>query len=365
LFGQTIQTGFAVVTPTSGTGSGLSVSGTFGELVGGNFFQASVIASPLVTLTNVVVNTNPVTAVNTGIALVNPNNSPATITMTLGNQQGLTTDSRTFTLGSHQQVAKFITEFFVGNSLLQAPLTGLVFISSNLPIGVLGLAFTGFSFASLPPPTQLTVANATVTNVVTANGAVVTPVVGIQPVFQPTVGVQQGIAAVSGTAVITPSSLVPSTINQLPSTFPSPTPVPVPTITAPIAGAPPVTAIVPLTGPLTGNSVAITNGTAVTTVPTTITTVPTTIQVVTPAAMAFPQINLNVGGVGAQLLPQVATGGGWLTQITIANMSGVTQTVRVDFFNPVGAPLTLSTGSTVDNVVIAPTGVATVSAPTL
>src|SRR6516162_3511907 len=80
-FGQTIQTGFAVVTPTSGTGAGLSVSGTFGELVGGNFFQASVIASPLVTLTNVVINTKPITGVNTGIALVNPNNSPVTITM--------------------------------------------------------------------------------------------------------------------------------------------------------------------------------------------------------------------------------------------------------------------------------------------
>jgi hypothetical protein len=347
LFSQTIQTGYAVVTPTSGTGAGLSVSETFGELVDGNFFQASVIGSPLVTLTNVVVNSNPATGVNTGIAMVNPNNAPVNITMTLGNEQGLTTDSRTFTLGAHQQVSKFITEFFQGNALLQVPLTGLVFISSSLPIGVVALAFTGFSFASLPVATQITVANVTATNVITTNGVTLTPVVGVQ----------QGIAAVAGTTAITLAPTVPSTVLPLPSTFPGVTPP----ITTPISGAPPVTAVVPLTGtiPLTGNTATLTG----TTVP--VTTVPTTVQVLTPSVMVFPVINVNVGGPGAQLLPQVATGAGWVTQITIANTSGTTQTVRVDFFNPFGSPLTLSSGSTVENIAIAPTGVATVTAPTL
>jgi hypothetical protein len=348
LFGQTIQTGYVVVTPTSGTGAGLSVSETFGELVNGNFFQASVIGSPLVTLTNVVVNSNPGTGVNTGIAMVNPNDAPANITMTLGNEQGLTSDSRTFTLGAHQQVAKFITEFFLGNSLLQVPLTGLVFISSSLPIGVVGLAFTGFSFASLPVATQITVANVTATNVITTNGVTV-----------PVVGVQQGIAAVAGTTTTTPTPTVPNTVLQLPPTFPSPTPTPVPTITTPISGAPPVTAVAPLTGtiPLTGNTATL----AVTTAP--VATVPTTGPVLTPSVVVFPQITTGVGGPGAQLLPQFATGAGWVTQITIANTSGVTQTVRVDFFNPSGSPL--PSGSTVGNIVIAPTGVATVAAPTL
>lgn len=351
LFSQTIQTGYVVVTPTSGTGAGLSVSETFGELVDGNFFQASVIGSPLVTLTNVVASSNPATGVNTGIAMVNPNNAPVNITMTLGNEQGLTTDSRTITLGAHQQVSKFITEFFQGNSLLQLPLTGLVFISSSAPIGVVGLAFTGFSFASLPVATQISVANVTATNVVTTNGVTVTPVVGVE----------QGIAAVAG---IPP---VPSTILQLPPTFPSSTPTLVPTITTPITGTPPVNAVVPVTGtiPLTGNTATLTGVTGpVTTVPTIVTTVPTTVQVLTPSVMVFPVINVNVGGTGAQLLPQFATGAGWVTQITIANTSGVTQTVRVDFFNPFGSPLTLASGSTVGNIVIAPTGVATVAAPT-
>jgi hypothetical protein len=350
-FGQTIQTGYAVVTPTSGTGGGLSVSETFGELVNGNFFQASVIASPLVTLTSVVVSSNPSTGVNTGIAMVNPNNTPANVTMTLGNQQGLTADTRTITLGAHQQVSRFITEFFQGNSLLQAPLTGQVFISSGLPIAVVGLAFTGFSFASLPVATQLTVANVTPTNViVTTNGTTVTPVVGVQ----------QGIAAVAGTTFATPPPILPSTVLTLPSTFPTFNPTPVPTITTPITGLAPVTAVVPLTG-----TIALTGSTTTLTGTTGVTTVPTTIQVLTPSVLVFPQITLDVGGPGAQILPQIATGDGWVTQITIANTSGVTQTVRVDFFNPFGAPLTLPSGSSVGNVVIAPTGVATVAAPTL
>jgi hypothetical protein len=367
LFSQTIQTGFVVVTPTSGTGAGLSVTETFGELVGDNFFQASVIASPLVTLTNIVVNSNPSTGVNTGIAMVNPNNTPVTVTMTLGNQQGLTTDSRTITLGGQQQVARFITEFFLGNALLQTPLTGLVFISSNLPIGVVGLAFTGFSFASLPPATQLTTANVitptvvtTTPTVVTTTPAITTPVIGVQQVV-PVVGVQNGIAAVAGTTAITPSAAVPNTINQLPATFPNPTPVPLPIITTPIAGPAPVTAVVPVTGviPLTGTTAVLGNAAN-----TQVATVPTTIQVLTPSVAVFPQINVEVGGPGAQLLPQFAAGAGWLTQITISNTSGVTQTVRVDFFNPLGSPLPLPSGSNVQNIVIAPTGVATVTAPT-
>jgi hypothetical protein len=49
-FGQTVQTGYVVITPIAGTGAGLSVTETFGELAGANFFQSSVLASPLVTL---------------------------------------------------------------------------------------------------------------------------------------------------------------------------------------------------------------------------------------------------------------------------------------------------------------------------
>jgi uncharacterized protein YndB with AHSA1/START domain len=53
--------------------------------------------------------------------------------------------------------------------------------------------------------------------------------------------------------------------------------------------------------------------------------------------------------------------GGWTSQITIANTSSVQQTVRVDFFNAFGAPMTLPFGSSISTVVIAPGGVVTLS----
>src|SRR5438552_7053651 len=68
-----LQTGFAVITPVSGTGEGLSVSEIAGLQAGSNLFQTSLTSSPLLTLTDVVVSANPATGLNTGIAIANPN----------------------------------------------------------------------------------------------------------------------------------------------------------------------------------------------------------------------------------------------------------------------------------------------------
>src|SRR5689334_13673947 len=70
-----IQTGFVLVTPLQGTGQGLSTSETFGQQVDGSLFQASVLTSPLVTLTDIFVTVDPRTATDTGIAIVNPNSN--------------------------------------------------------------------------------------------------------------------------------------------------------------------------------------------------------------------------------------------------------------------------------------------------
>jgi hypothetical protein len=338
-FGQgTIQTGFAVITPVSGTGDGLSVSETFGEQVGTSFFQSSVPQSPLVTLTNVVVTADLNTGLNTGIALVNPNNVPATVTLTFRNQLGVITATRTFGLSARQQQSSFVTEIFSGELVTAAPMVGSVLISSSVPIGVLGLSFNGFSFTSLPVATQLSVNNVTTT-------AVSTPlVVGVNTGF---VGVNAGIAAVAAPPA------VPSTITQIPATFPGlVSQQSVTAVTTPLTGVASITTVtpVPVTTPLTG----VTSTSAV------VTTNPVT-TILTPSVIVFPQLTVGVGGPGALLLPQVAAGGGWVSQITIANTSGTAQAVRVDFFDSFGAPLPLSAGATVPNIVIASGGVATIS----
>jgi hypothetical protein len=54
----------------------------------------------------------------------------------------------------------------------------------------------------------------------------------------------------------------------------------------------------------------------------------------------LPVIATNVGGAGALLIPEFAAGGGWATELVIANTGTSTLTVRVDLFKEDGTPLT-------------------------
>ncbi len=56
-------------------------------------------------------------------------------------------------------------------------------------------------------------------------------------------------------------------------------------------------------------------------------------------ANPVPVISNSVGGSKAVILAQFATGGGWATEIVIANTSGSALTVRVDLFSDKGQPL--------------------------
>ncbi len=323
---STLQTGFAVITPLTGTGEGLSVTETFGHQAGALFSQASVFASPLVTLTDVVVNVNTAVGLNTGFAIVNPNNSPTTLTFTLRNQLGGTVATRSLTIGARQQISRFVTELFLGEPVLNQPFTGLMFISSDLPIGVVALAFNGPAFTSLPVASQLT-----------AN-TVLTSTTPTTPTF------------VTTTFTTTTSPTVSTFSLPGPTFYGVPTPptiFPTPTVTNPTASTSAITPTVP--------TFAITPTVPATIVPTTTTVT----SVVSP--FVLPQIAVGIGGPGALLLPQVATGGGWVSQIMIANTSPFAQSVRVDFFNSAGAPMSLSFGSSAPNVVIAPGGVTTLT----
>src|SRR5262249_33093782 len=150
-----ILTGFAVVTPITGGSSAFSVSETFIERLNGNLVQSSVPPSPLVTLTNLVVNSDARSGVNTGIAILDPFTVPATVTLTLVNSQGVIISARTVIIGARQQRSRFVTELFSGVPEVTTAFTGQLFISSNVPVAILGLAFTGPFFAALPAPTQL------------------------------------------------------------------------------------------------------------------------------------------------------------------------------------------------------------------
>ena len=149
-----VRTGFAVVTPLFGGGTGLNVSEMVSGSIAGNFVQTSVLPSPPITFTSVVVNFDTRSGVNTAIAIVNPNNGAAAVSLSLTDQRGVPALITNMTIGGGQQVSRFATELFAGLPGFAGPFAGQLFVSSNVPIGVLGLAFNGSSFTSLPVATQ-------------------------------------------------------------------------------------------------------------------------------------------------------------------------------------------------------------------
>jgi len=237
-----LRTGFAVVTPITGGRSAFNVTETLTERFEGNLLQSSVQPSPLVTLTSIIVNSDPASGVNTGIAILDPFDVPATVTFTLVNQQGVIIDAKTVIIEARQQRSRFLTQLFSDVPELTKPFTGQLFINSNVPISVLALAFSGPFFTSLPS-SQL---------------------------------------GGNNTAVGTPSDL--------------------------------------------GGIIS------------------------------------NVGGIaGALLLPQVASGGGWVSTITIANTSILPQSVRVDFFDSTGGLPGLPISTSIPNTVVQPGAVVSFS----
>jgi hypothetical protein len=80
-----------------------------------------------------------------------------------------------------------------------------------------------------------------------------------------------------------------------------------------------------------------------------------------------PRLN-GAGGPGAVLLPQIAVGAGWTTEIVLTNTSIGPVSVRLDLFGPGGAllnlPLNISTGGSLSNIAIPPNGVVVLTTPT-
>jgi len=341
--GTPIETGFVVITPLDGVGAGLSVSEVFGQEISGILFRSSVLPSPLVTSTSIFVRSDPNAGIDTGIAIVNPNVGAATIVLTLNNEQGITIATRTITVGARQQISRFVTELFSRTPDLLSPFTGLLFISSDFPVGVLGLAFTGPSFTALPVATQLS-PNTTVSSGVITTGTGTTFVLSGQ--------VPQTVNAPANTFAIPPVEPIP----PIPPTITTPLPNTITQVPNTITQIPSTFSSLPPVVPTTVNPAALVSTTPISTTPTT-----GVIFVRADVVFAIPLITTGVGGIAAQLLPQIATGGGWSSTITIANTSAVDQLVRADFFNSEGGPLLLPFGSSVTSIVVPAGGVVTLS----
>src|SRR5438132_4785974 len=155
-----VQSGYAIVTPvvatTSGTATGLVVFETFGMRGGGpnGTTQAGVMPPDLTTNSLLFVDSSGRLSKNLGVAIVNPNNVSANVSLVLKKNDGTTVSNTTLTVPSKAQTSKFITELFSGTSSVPSEITGTLAVtsagSSNLPVSVIGLRFRGSNFSTLP-----------------------------------------------------------------------------------------------------------------------------------------------------------------------------------------------------------------------
>jgi len=144
-----IRTGYVVVTPDISSGPpGTTV--TFGLVSNGEVkSQAGITGLSLTRDVSLFVELNPSINRNVGIAVADPADNPAVLTMTLRGSDGLASGNPVvLTLPPHQQLTKFVSEIFqvVGSESF----VGSLRIQSSSPVAVLGLRFSGIVFSTLP-----------------------------------------------------------------------------------------------------------------------------------------------------------------------------------------------------------------------
>jgi hypothetical protein len=145
-----IQVGYAIVTPTSANTSGLVVFETFGHKQGNETSQAGVLPSEMTTSAMLFVSTSGRLSRNLGVAIANPGSTDAILTLTLRDDDGVALGTKTLTVVSRKQVAQFVTEMFADQSSVPKDLDGTLFITSNNPVGIVGLRFRGSNSSTLP-----------------------------------------------------------------------------------------------------------------------------------------------------------------------------------------------------------------------
>jgi hypothetical protein len=147
-----IQTGYAVVTPALAA-PGVAVMESFGLRQLDGAIQSSVMPPALVTSAAMFVNESTRLSKDVGIAMVNPNNGVATVTLTVRKNDGTQLLTKTIQIPTRRQVSQFLSELFAstpGSPSLPAEFTGTVQVDSTVAISVVGIRFRGVNFSALP-----------------------------------------------------------------------------------------------------------------------------------------------------------------------------------------------------------------------
>ncbi len=146
-----LTVGYAVVTPVTGSASDLRLTQTFGFMQGSNLLMAETAAPALTTSALLFVNMSDLFTRNVGLAIVNPDATEATLTMTLRRDDGIMVGvPATVFVPARFQTAQFVTEFFSKQTTIPAEFTGTLSITSNVPVALLAVRFRDSSFTDEP-----------------------------------------------------------------------------------------------------------------------------------------------------------------------------------------------------------------------
>jgi hypothetical protein len=145
-----IRSGYLIVTPDLNSAAPTPTV-TFGTVSGGMVqAQAGMFPGPTATDASLFVEVIPAIGRNLGVAIVNPGNSPSTVTLTLRDATGAVTGNPVFlSLQPYQQVARFVNELFPPDSV-GSGFRGSLRLQSATPFAALGLRFSGGEFSTLP-----------------------------------------------------------------------------------------------------------------------------------------------------------------------------------------------------------------------
>jgi len=274
--------GYAMVTPQGSNLAAFTAVETLFNATEIGIARTQVGPAPILMNAALPVNIGFAGQTGTDLAFVNPSPNNATVNLSLSNALGVEIANRTISIAPGDQISQFV------NSLFQIELTGLssglLKISSNVPVAILALDFHGVGFTSVP------ITN--LDNAVFASSFTTTPLVA-PATF--------GVAAATCGLVPTITGVTPAIIGVAPTTC---------TVAPGFAVAP---AVAGSTRPVTTVSVVV----------------PTTTEQLQPSVT-------TTGGIGAFVFPQVVTGVGTEANLQIGNTSSITQFVRFDLFSSAG-----------------------------
>lgn len=145
-----VQTGYAIITPTTPGGADLLVFETLGILRNDGSTQAGAVPAGMTFSAMLVVNANVNLLSELAVAVANPGSEDAFVTLTLRREDGTAIATKGMMVGALRQRARFLAEMFPSEAELAVPLTGTLLISSNVPVSITGLRFHNWSFSPVP-----------------------------------------------------------------------------------------------------------------------------------------------------------------------------------------------------------------------